>query len=198
MLEAGVGAVRVLRALVFLAIATSLTIAGHVIGGGSVSTAAVVALALVTWPVALLGSRRQRGVRHLFPVLVAVQLAGHAVIAFFSTAASGTSAATCATHLAHHGHVVLECGEPAAAASMTAHGSTPAMTAAHLGAALMLSVVLARGEAVLWRVVDLVMPDLPRLRPLDIDVRRAVVLVRRWQPRRHLVLVSGRGPPVPA
>ena len=198
MLEAGVGGVRVLRALVFLAVAVSLTISGHAIGGGSISGAAVVVLALLVWPVALLGSRRQRSVRHLLPVLVAVQLAGHAVIAFFSTAATGASAGTCVTHLTHHGHVVLDCDTSAATASMTAHGSTPAMTAAHLGAALVLSVVLARCEALLWRVVDLVVPNLPRLRPIDIDVLVAVGLLRRWQPQRHLVIVSGRGPPVPA
>ena len=198
MLDAGVGGVRVLRALVFLAMATTLTISGHVIGGGSVSGAAVVALALLGWPVALLGSRRQRGVRHLFPVLVASQLAGHAVIAFFAGAAAGASAGTCTTQPGHHGHMALDCGEPVAVASMAAHGSTPAMTAAHLGAALVLALVLARGEAFLWRVVDVVVPDLPRLRRVDIDVLGPVVLVRRWQLQRHLVIVSGRGPPVPA
>lgn len=191
---AGVGALRVLRALVFLAIAMALTTAGHVVGGGSVSGVAVLALAVVSWPVALLGSRRQRGVRHLFPALLAGQLAGHAVLAFLASA--GTSAATaCAASAGHHAHVVLECGDPTVAA-VTAHGHASAMTGTHVAAALLLAVVMARGEALLWRVVDLVVPTLPRLRTPAVEVVPARFVVRARPRRRFLIVMPGRGPPV--
>lgn len=190
----GVGALRVLRALVFLAVAMGLTIAGHVVGGGSVSGVAVLALAAVWWPVALLGSRRQRGVRHLFPALLAGQLVGHAVLAYLGGV--GTSVATaCATSIAHHGHVVLDCGEPAVAA-VTAHGHASTMTGAHAAAALLLALAMARGEALLWRVVDLVAPTLPRLCPLAVEAVPATFIVRARTRRRFRVVMRGRGPPV--
>ncbi|GAA6524698.1 hypothetical protein [Intrasporangium sp. DVR] len=197
MVEPGTGAVRALRALVFLAIATALSLAGHVLGGGSASLVGVGALVVLTWPLALLGSRRQRGVRHLFPVLVAGQLAGHVVLAYLGSALTNTSpAAGCTTVHAHHGPPLLDCGQAAAATS--GHGATPTMTVAHLGAALVLAVVLARGEALLWRVVDLAVPVLPRLRPLVIRPLRAAFVVHRGLRGIDVAVVPGRGPPVAA
>jgi len=199
MMEAGVGALRVLRVLVFVSLATSLTIAGHVLGGGSASFGAVVALAALSWPIALLGSRRQRGVRQLFPTLAAAQVGGHAVLAFFGGAGSGAGS-SCATGTGHHGHPVLDCADPLGAAAMThgAHGVTPTMTVAHVAAALALSILLAHGEAILWRVVTLATPSLPRLAPLDLDVLPVAFLLGRRSGRRDLALPTGRGPPVAA
>lgn len=196
MVGAGVGVVRALRALVFLAVTVALTTAGHVVGGGTVSVGGVTALVVVAWPVALLGSSRQRGIRHLFPALGAVQLAGHALLGFLS-GSGGSAGLGCSAPLGHHGHRALECGEPlVGVVSGSAH--SPAMTGAHLLAALALALVLAKGEALLWRVLDLVVPALPRVaRGLDRVVRPTFLL--RGTPRgaRPLV-VLGRGPPVAA
>lgn len=199
MVEAGVGALRVLRVLVFVSLATSLTIAGHVLGGGSASLGAVVALAALSWPVALLGSRRQRGVRALFPALALAQAGGHAVLAFFGGAGSGT-ASSCDTATGHHGHLVLDCADPLGAAAMThgAHGLSPTMTVAHVAAALALALLLAHGETLLWRVVMLATPTLPRLDPLDLAILPIAFLLARRPVRRDVVVLSGRGPPVAA
>jgi hypothetical protein len=195
MVGAGVGALRALRALVFLAATLSLTAAGHVVGGGSVSVAALVGLVVVAWPVALLGSRRRRDVRHLFPALVAGQLAGHAILQFLSGPA--TTGNGCSTQLAHHGTHVVECGEPLAAA-MTGTAHAPVMTGAHLLAALALAVVMAKGEAMLWRIVDLVAPTVPRVAPLGVAVPRGTFFIPPRPRRVRVLTVPGRGPPVTA
>ena len=198
MLEPGRGAMRALRALVFLAVATSLTLAGHVAGGGMVHPLGVAALAVLTWPVALLGSGRQRGVRHLFPTLAGGQLAGHAVLAHVGTAVAGASGGSgCTTASVHHGHLLLDCSGSVATTGGQVSLST--MTVAHLGAALVLSFVLARGETALWRVVDLAVPVLPRLAPPAVEGSGAVTfLLRGWVRDLDVAVVPGRGPPVPA
>lgn len=199
MLRAGSGALRVLRALVFLAAVTSLTVGAHVLAGGSVSTLAVVCLAALSWPVAIVGSRRQRRVRSLFPALLVGQAAGHGVLAFLGSAGSGAAAVAtgCSTSALHRGHQMLECGEPSSMVMPGgAHGL--AMTGAHVLAALVLAAALAWGEALLWRVVDLVVLALPSVGALPVGFARASFVVRLRPSSELACAVRGRGPPVPA
>jgi hypothetical protein len=72
------------------------------------------------------------------------------------------------------------------------------MTLAHLLTAGVLAGVLARGEALLWRVVDLVVPVVPHVNAFVTASPRPAFLVAR-APRSIMVLVlPGRGPPVAA
>lgn len=197
MVDPGRGGMRALRAFVFLAVATGLTVVGHVLGGGSVSTLGVAALAVVVWPVALVGSARQRRVRHLLPALALGQFAGHAVLGYVDAAVGSLSAGTgCAPAGALHGHLLLDC--TGSAMAMNGHVGTPAMTVAHLGAAVVLAVVLARGEALLWQVLALAVPVLPRLAPPVVEHLRATFVVRPSLRGLDVAVVPGRGPPVPA
>ena len=156
------------------------------------------ALAVLTWPVAALGSGRQRGVRHLFPALAVGQLAGHAVLACVGSAVAGAASGSgCTTAAVHHGHLLLDCSGSFGA--MGGHVSMSTMTGAHLGAALVLSVLLARGETVLWRAVDLAVPVLPRLAPPVVETAGPFTfLLRGWPLGLDVAVVPGRGPPVPA
>ena len=193
MLDAGGGAVRLLRALGFVAAIVSLTSAGHITGGGEASLVGVAALVLLAWPAALLASRRQRQVRHLLPTLAIGQSVGHGVLGFFS---AGDAVVACTTSGVHH-VVHLAClPHPAGHGGMAPMGLL--MGGAHLVAALVLAIALARGEAVLWRLVDLVLPTLPRVaRRVTTRVRvSADVALRRSQPL--VGLAPGRGPPVSA
>jgi hypothetical protein len=72
------------------------------------------------------------------------------------------------------------------------------MTLAHALTAGVLAVVLARGEALLWRVVDLVVPVMLRVHAfVTAGLRAAFVLPRELRSMMVLVL-PGRGPPVAA
>lgn len=201
MLEAGVGAVRVVRALGFLAAVVWLTAAGHTLGGGEASPAGVAALAFLAWPVALAGSRRQRRLRHLLPVLAVGQLAGHGLLDFF--AAGGSALGACEVSGGHHAlHLgcAPELGGDAALAvmapmpSMTTTGL--GMAAMHLLAALALALLLARGEVVLWSVIDRVLHRVPRLAPLEARLDRPTFDVALRPLLRLRIVVPARGPPV--
>lgn len=192
MLEAGVGAVRVVRALGFLTAIVWLTAAGHILGGGAASPAGVAALAFLAWPAALAGSRRRRRLRHLLPALGIGQFAGHGVLDFFS--AAGAAPGPCAVSGAHH---ALHVGcAPGVAGDTPMASMGLSMAAAHVLAALVLAVLISRGEAALWRVVDLVMPCPPRLVPLRPSRRTGHVAVALRPLPRLGIAVPARGPPV--
>jgi hypothetical protein len=227
MLAAGSGAVRVIRALAFVATVVLVTTVGHEWAGGSTSPVGVAALAAASWPVALLGTGRRRRFRHLFPALAAGQLVGHGVLTFFSGAT--TAALTCSSAAADHVHALTSgclrvaasttpAAMPGDSSGTTAMSGMPfmplmpgmvgtpggsarlsasaLMLLGHAAAAVLLAMLLAHGESLLWRVVEAVVrrgtPRLPQLLPTPL-----LGAVRRTSSTpRHLVLVvPRRGPP---
>ena len=214
MVGAGSGALRLLRALAFVATTVLLTVTGHAWAGGSVSPAAMAVLAAVCWPVALMGSARERRIRHLVPAFAVGQLVGHGVLTFFSGAA--TTALACAGDASHRVHALTSgCLQADALTSTALSGSAgpsdragiagmaaPApgwsaavMALAHLAAALLLAALLARGEAVLWRVLGAILRRAPRLAPVRPSPLLGVHRGARIAPRHLVLVVPGRGPP---
>ena len=213
MVGAGSGALRLLRALVFVATTVLLTVLGHAWAGGSLSGAALVGLSAMCWPVALLGSARERRVRHLFPALALGQVVGHGVLTFF--AGTTGAALACAGDAAHRVHALTSgCLQPDAVTSastavpgmpgMTGMAATAApgsgaaaasMVLAHLVAALLLAALLARGEALLWRVLGAILRRAPRLAPVRPSPLLGVHRGARIAPRHLVLVVPGRGPP---
>ena len=222
---AGSGALRLLRALAFVAATVLLTVTGHAWAGGSVSPAAMAVLAAACWPVALIGSARERRTRHLFPALAVGQLVGHGVLTFFSGTA--TTALACAGDAAHRVHAltsgclqadavtsassalsastgpadvadvpgVAGMADMAGMGSPAPGGSAAVMALAHLVAALLLAALLARGEALLWRVLGAILRRAPRLAPVRPSPLLGVHRGASRAPRQLVLVVHGRGPP---
>ncbi len=204
MTGAGRGGVRVLRALTFVLASLSLTVAAHVAGGGRWAPAGVVVTAAMLWPVALLGSASQRRLVHLGPALVLAQVGGHLALGTVHGSVPAASLSlSCVTHATHARHALAGC--PTGAEGMQMAGLTGAaggmlapsgwMVAAHVVATVLTALVLARGEQVLWQVLDLVLRPLPELLP---RVAAATTSARS----APLALVTGsitvrcaRGPP---
>ena len=69
------------------------------------------------------------------------------------------------------------------------------MALAHLAAALLLAALLARGEALLWRVLGAILRRAPRLAPVRPSPLLGVHRVARIAPRHLVLVVPGRGPP---
>jgi hypothetical protein len=219
MVGAGSGALRLLRALAFVATTVLLTVTGHAWAGGSVSPAAMAVLATVCWPVALIGSARERRIRHLFPALAVGQLVGHGVLTFFAGTAATTLA--CAGDAAHRVHALTSgCLQAEAVTSASTgvtgvtgvtgtsgmagmaemagpapEGAAVGMALAHLVAALLLAALLARGEALLWRVLGALLRRAPRLAPVRPSPLLGVHRGARIAPRHLVLVVPGRGPP---
>ncbi|WP_404392489.1 hypothetical protein [Humibacillus xanthopallidus] len=216
MVGAGSGALRLLRALAFVATTVLLTVTGHAWAGGSVSPAAMAVLAAVSWPVALMGSARERRIRHLFPALAVGQLVGHGVLTFFTGAP--TTALACAGNSSHRVHALtsgcLQADALTSASTALSGSASPSdvagmagmaapapgwsaavMALAHLAAALLLAALLARGEALLWRVLGVILRRAPRLAPVRPSPLLGVHRGARITPRHLVLVVPGRGPP---
>jgi hypothetical protein len=200
------GSLRLLRALGLLATVTGLVLGAHMAGGGAVAPVPAAAVAALLWPGALLAARRRVRLALLLPGLAAGQVAGHALLALLgaSTAAAPTSVTVAC--LEHAGHL-----HPAAAACLAADGYAPvahhamgsvlpsgSMLVTHLIATVVAAVLVTRGEAIIWRLVDLVAPRRPRI--VGPATVRAVVrgAVRAAIASPSVPSPTGRAPPVPA
>ena len=173
------GGLRAVRALALAAVAVGPASAAHAGLQGCVSLLGVVVAGTLCWSagVALLGARR--GPRALMAWLLAAQLVTHVVLeSLCADAAHGL--------LAH-----------------LAQSATPGMLAAHVGAALVSAVVLARSDEALWVARGLLRSLgrllLPLLAPVVADARvpRSVRAEGRRLPSYLLCLAttSWRGPP---
>lgn len=171
------GGLRVLRALVLLATVTGLVVAGHVVGGGAVDLPATLWLAALAWPAALFLSRRRVTVPVLALGLAGGQAIGHLLLSLLSGGGHGSLAANCLAHVGHLGHGLGATGcatDPALAAASNMSGMSGVlgllpsggMLLAHVVATALTTVLLARGEAMLWRAVDRIAPPVPQLAPL--------------------------------
>ncbi|EWT00086.1 hypothetical protein N865_17975 [Intrasporangium oryzae NRRL B-24470] len=197
---------RAIRALSMLSGALLLTVGAHVVAGGHPSGPGVVVAAMLLWPVALLASRGRRSARQLVPGLAVAQVAGHAVLGFLGgTGAPGRLSLDCIQHAAHEpGRTAGSCtthplaADPLVLAHIHSGPALPSgwMLAAHVVATLAAGLLLARGEDVLWRVLDLLLPPVPVLRS-SLPPRPLRAAPLRQRASSHLPLVRpGRGPPL--
>ena len=179
-LLAGRGVVRAVRASAAASVVVMLASAAHAGAGGAAPATGPLLLgtALVA-PICWLLSGRRLTVGRLATLLTVAQLPIHLALSALPT-----------EHTGHH-------GIPGLAASGSL-GDEALMLAAHIAAALAAAWLLARGEAILWRVVRRLAPRrleivLPARRPLLVPAARRYAVRRRpWSAR------LSRGPPLPA
>lgn len=193
------GAARLGRATALAVAAYGLSLLAHVVGGGQLPAPwATAGLGLLTLWAAVAVTGRRLGRLATLALLGGSQLALHGAFGVFDSA--GTCATVVHQHAGHHvdGAVVV-CADPA----LTAGHAMPmgvSMLVAHAVTALLLALLLARGEQAMWFLCSLVwrrpparlaLPSLPLVRGA---AAREVVC--------RVVPVPGgvgrRGPPAPA
>ena len=207
------GPLRLFRAALVIALAVSLAVAGHVLGGGQlpgIGTVAVTAAVLMA-PAAWL-ARRQLSFTVLFALLGAGQLTLHTAFAAFSPGASClpqlpfsqlSSGLTPPTGgLTHYGHGGLNCTAAVETVAMGDGANSPAMLAGHLLAMLATAWLLRRGEAALWQLLAWLRPLVRLPRPFGFTPAShrpaawpTVFVAAHRRNLRHNTL---RGPPLAA
>ena len=179
-LLAGRGVVRAVRASAAASVVVMLASAAHAGAGGAAPATGPILLgtALIA-PICWLLAARRLTLGRLASLLTVAQLPIHLALSALPS-----------EHAGHHGIPALGVG--------TGAGDEALMLAAHIVAALAAAWLLARGEAVLWRVVRRLAPRrleiaLPARRPLLVPTARRYAVRRRpWSAR------LSRGPPLPA
>jgi len=185
--------------------ATSMTLAtaAHAVGGGPVPPAGVLLVSglLVGLVAVTVTARRCR-----FGVLAALLAAEQVMLHWLFAAAAAMTGCHGVPHAtAHHGGTLEAMGcAPAPADGMggVALGTAaPAMWLAHAAAVLVTAWLLARGEAWLWRMADLVV-EAATATPSEPPARRLAErhpAVRVFDlPMAPVSPAAPRGPPIPA
>ena len=201
------GPLRLFRAGLVTSVAVSLSVAGHVLGGGQLpdTVALAVTAAFLLAPAAWL-ARRQLSFAALFGVLGAGQVTLHGAFTIFSPGAS------CLPQLplaqlplaqlppAHDGHSGLGCMAAMETMPMDEGANSPAMLAGHVLAMLATAWLMGRGEAALWQLLAWLRPLVRLPRPAGFTptghrpAAWPVVFVAAH--RRNLRLDTLRGPPL--
>jgi hypothetical protein len=160
------------RSAAFAAGAVGLSLGAHVTGGGEVpDVLALLLLGVLVEAASSTFARRPRGAIATAGALLAAQVVLHGAFVIAAPA-----------HVAHGNHL-----------------PSPSMLVAHTVAALVLGVLLARGERLITRVARVLVP-VAVLRPFrPLPVRRLVIAaagdVPRLRPAVTLHDLSRRGPP---
>ena len=194
------GGLHALRAGLLATACVSLALAAHASAGGRVPDALALLTALVAVGcAALLATRRPLGQVPTVVGLVLVQAALH--LWFALTSGQGCAVSGALTHT--HG-LAPQCAPLVGAAPEPASAPASAgvlMLLAHLGAVVLTGLLLARGDALLWRLACL----LPRPVPSDVDLvvpaparPAAVVAPTTLRPRPVDTRWRRRGPPCAA
>lgn len=198
-----------LRSTAVAATVVLLAALAHILGGGSLPGAGIMAAILaMTGLVSTLATKRQLRLPAMIAVLGTGQLALHEVFTALSVPASGrSSVAGTGHHLAGQADLVSEHGLPVAqaveAAGHAHQVDSPLgalMLTGHVVATLLCAGLLARGEAALWLLAAWLRPlvQLPSPVMLDGGTAPAAVPPRRDftpLPRRNLRQDCRRGPP---
>jgi hypothetical protein len=195
MFSPGQGALRLARATGLALAAYTLSVVAHLAGGGHAPSALATAVLLfLTWWVCVMVTFRRLGRVACVALLAVSQVLLHGALSLASSA--GGCVQVVHQHAGHltNGTMTVCSAE---AAPMHHHGSSLLMTSAHTVAAVLLGLVLARGEAALWFLAALVWPR-PLVAPVLVTPARVWVAV--VQTARTGVVVPGgvgrRGPPV--
>jgi len=167
------GMLRLTRAAVLTLATVSLSLAAHVAAGGSAP--GPVGLMLLVAPVLALSlsvTGRRLGLAAVGTVLALIQVGLHR--AFMALGTGGATGAGLTTD--HHGYLVRSALGPPGGFGPTPFdgsplggglldgalsGTSPAMAGAHVVAAGLVALLLARGEATLWSVWSWLRPVLP-------------------------------------
>ncbi|MFD6363268.1 hypothetical protein ACFWFX_25970 [Streptomyces roseolus] len=196
---------RALRAALFAVVCVVLAAVGHSsLSAHALDPSALLAAFVVTAAGAWCAAGRRRGPVACAAGLLAAQGALH--LTFSLTGAhQGSATATAPGHGAHPAHAAHAHGAPAAAPDALLDGGV-GMLAAHLLAALVCGLWLARGEAAFFALAEGAARPIRRLfavllGPVAVpgDPRRPVRRPRRGARRPHVVVLasvlSRRGPP---
>ncbi|MFE5838281.1 hypothetical protein [Arthrobacter sp. NPDC056493] len=169
------GPLRLFRAALVTAVAVSLAVAGHVLGGGQLPDTGIlaVAAAFLLAPAGWL-ARRQLSFPALFGLLGSGQLTLHTAFTAFSPGASclpqlplpqlQLAQLPLPGGLTHYGHVGPDCTAAMESMPMSDGANSPAMLAGHVLATLATAWLTRRGEAALWQLLAWLRPlvRLPR------------------------------------
>ncbi|WP_431930081.1 MFS transporter [Nonomuraea jabiensis] len=119
---------RLARAAVFAVVCVTLSVLAHLLGGGSVAGPVMAGGLLLAFGAAAAASGRERSLAVILPLLAGLQVVLHVLFSLSHTPA---------VHMAHgHAHQGL--------------APSTGMLVAHAGAAALIALWLARGEAALW------------------------------------------------
>lgn len=186
------GMVRLARAGALTLSTVGLSVGAHVLAGGEAP--GIVGLLVVTTPVLLVMlalTHRRLGLPLLAALFGLTQLGLHRAFDAMTMGSPGVAMPT-----GHHGaHLTVVAASTTDAVARSAGSSL--MTVAHVAAAALTVLLLARGEAALWRLLAWVLPTLPRttvvparhrvpassLPLVVVDPRLARVPPRRGPPR---------------
>jgi hypothetical protein len=201
MFSSELGALRLARAFGFAIAAFGLSVAAHVMAGGTPpSVTASLVLGGATLWVSLFLTGQRRGARSIVAAMGLLQLLLHQAL-MMSAAGSRCAALDAAgSHLHTLGAEARSAcmAMPSLPQPHAAHGIPLGMTLAHALAALLLGLVLARGESAIWFLACLVWPSRPVALAVPVRMPRAwsvptVPTVRRLS--HALAPISRRGPP---
>ncbi|GLY30058.1 hypothetical protein [Kineosporia sp. NBRC 101731] len=197
------GAIRLARSAMFSLTAVSLAVAAHAAGGERVSLpVAVLCVPAVMLVVNLLAARR-RGAVSLVLGLGVTQIVLHvALMAAIMSDGCRMAGRHLSSHVTGYGAASLTTCDSAMAGHQASDmfAMSPRMFTAHTVAVLLLALLLARGEAVVWALTGnlshrLALPRVvtppPAVRPLPVLLREALLPLADV-PRRS---VRRRGPP---
>ncbi|WP_052596213.1 hypothetical protein [Luteipulveratus mongoliensis] len=184
------GAWRLARAGSFALVAVALSLTAHVAAGGSPPSVGVVAATTfgILCPATLLAGRRI-GRPTMLVMLGLAQLGLHTAFERL-----GGHAESC-TPSGHHHAQTVTCGSSGAAAEHVSTG--PLMVLAHIAATVLLALLLARGEDILWALAacfGLRLPATSGRLPVSRRLAHPVPAVAA-PPPAFLRLPRRRGPP---
>lgn len=198
MTSSELGALRLARAFGFALAAFALSVGAHVLAGGPTPsvTASLVLGGSIAWA-SLFLTHRRRGAWSITAAMALTQVLLHRALTL-----SATGGGCWGLHSGHgHLHTVRAATHVVCAAMPSlsqAHGIPVGMTLAHAVAAVVLGLILARGESAIWFLASLVWPSPPMpATPLSRMPRAWPVATA--QPLRRmrsgLEPISRRGPP---
>lgn len=202
----GTGALRGLRAGLLGVVCVVLALAGHLLGGGRAPSAwAVLILALPMAGVCLALTARRRGAASLGAVVAGSQLVLHEALMWFQAGAACTGPADVHAHLGHHAAAVTGClpmagMSPGRSWLPAGPAATALMVLGHVLAAAVTTLVLAHGEALLWRLWHRLTRGVPDVGATPVPAPRLLVPLPHNAPRGRLARGSARrrAPPRPA
>lgn len=185
---------RALRAIVVMLLALTLSVSAHSLGGGSPGgPAPLVVLAALLLPLSWYAVRRQLTAPRLVAVLAVGQTLVHLGLSAMAPAPASAGGVLPA---GHHGPAAVLPSDPTAVPSALSHLSL-SMLLWHFVATVAAALILARGEAALWWVLEHLLPVVPRAvgRPRTGETR-----VTAYRSSFHTLLrpsdVGARGPPL--
>jgi hypothetical protein len=196
------GGGRALRAAALALAAVSLALAAHTSGGGErPGGLALLAAVVVLGCTATLATGRRIARPTAVVGLLGTQLGLHAWFALTSGHACSVSGLVLGGHHAVPSVAGCPPATDATASHVASGGPAAVMLTAHLGAVVLTALLLAHGEAALWRLADLVHGPvrLPGVAPLVTLPRPASVMATVWTALAAPCLseLRRRGPPAP-